>query len=382
MQVMNNARKIRILNIFGKMHRGGAETLQMHVLRHIDRSRFQMDFLVHTTEPGSYDEEIRSLGGNIIPCFYPERPLVYSRNFKRVMREHGPYDVIHSHVHYYSGLTLRLAQNAGIPVRIAQSHNDHTVLLDGAGIMRRLYVATARKMIYKHATLGLAVSREAADDLFGAQWQSDSRMKVFRLGIDLAPFHNPAADASAVRAELGIPKDAFVVGHVGRFEEQKNHSFIIDIASELAKSEPNMRFVLMGEGSLYSQIKQKAASSGLENCVIFAGVRADVARVLGAVDAFALPSFHEGLPLVLVEAQAAGLPCVISNVITNEVDLVKPLINRLSLNQSPSEWASAILASRNSTRPISQKDALSIVEDSPLNVKTSVRELEKLYQGV
>ena len=381
MQVMNNTRRVRILNIFGKMHRGGAETLQMHVLRHIDRSRFQMDFLVHTTEPGSYDEEIRSLGGNIIPCFYPERPWVYSKNFKQVMREHGPYDVIHSHIHYYSGLTLRFAQNAGIPIRIAQSHNDHTVLLDGAGIMRQLYVAAARKMIYKHATLGLAVSHEAADDLFGMKWQSDSRMKVFRLGIDLAPFQNPI-DSSKVRAELNIPQNAFVVGHVGRFEKQKNHSFIIDIAGELAKSEPNMRFILIGEGSLYPEIKQKAIASGLEDRMIFAGVRSDVARLLGAVDAFALPSFHEGLPLVLVEAQAAGLPCIISDVITNEVDLVRPLIQRLSLSQSASEWASAILAARNpSTNPISQEDALKIVEDSPLNVKTSVRELEKLYLG-
>lgn len=378
---MSNARRVRILNIFGKMHRGGAETLQMHVLRHIDRERFQMDFMVHSAEPGSYDEEILSLGSKIIPCFHPEHPWIYSRNFRQAMREHRPYDVIHSHVHYYSGYILRLAQNAGIPIRIAQSHNDHTVLLNDAGFMRHMYVAAARKMIYRYATAGLAVSQEAANDLFGARWQTDPRWKVFRMGIDLAPFHDKA-DTAEVRAELGIPQNAFVISHVGRFEEQKNHSFILDIVSELAKSEANACFVLLGDGSLAAEIRQKAVASGLTDHVIFAGVRPDVSRVLGAADAFILPSFHEGLPLVLIEAQAAGLPCIISDVITPEVDLVKPLIQRLSLHQPASEWASAVLAARySSARAIAQEDALRIVEDSPLNVKASVIELEKLYQG-
>jgi|SRR6266550_4819351 len=166
-------RRIRILHIVGGMGRGGVETWLMHVLRHADRERFQMDFLVHTAQPCPYDEEVRALGGNIIPCLDPARPWSYARNFRRALAAQGRYDIVHSHVHNYSGYVLRLARRAGVPVRIAHSHLDSTPGDAAANARRRLYLALARRWIRRHATTGLAASGKAADALFGPAWRRE-----------------------------------------------------------------------------------------------------------------------------------------------------------------------------------------------------------------
>lgn len=148
---MHSERPIRILHIVGGMNRGGVETWLMHVLRHIDRDRFQMDFLVHTTKPCDFDDEIRALGSQVIPCLHPSRPFVYARNLRRLLREHGPYDVVHSHVHHYSGWTLRIAHQAGVPVRVAHSHSDTFSVQAAAGLVRRGYLRLMRTLIHRHA---------------------------------------------------------------------------------------------------------------------------------------------------------------------------------------------------------------------------------------
>jgi glycosyltransferase involved in cell wall biosynthesis len=365
------------------MHRGGVETWLMHILRHIDRDRFQMDFLVHTTQPCAYDDEIRSLGSQIILCLHPARPLNYTSNFKRILAENGRYDIVHSHLHYFSGYVLRLAHQAGVTVRIAHSHTNTAASETNAGLYRYLYLAVMKSWIARYATLGLGCSRDAASDLFGPNWKADPRWQTLYCGINLSPFQN-VVDTVTVRTELGIPTDAFVIGHVGRFSEQKNHQFIIDIAAEITKIYPKMRLLLVGEGrgesSLQSNIKQKVAQLGLADHVIFAGSRSDVPRLmLGAMDVFLLPSLYEGLPLVLLEAQAAGLPCIFSDVITEEADIVKPLVKRMSLLQPASAWAETILAYRKAKATITPKQALKLVEQSSFNIQTSLKKLENFY---
>lgn len=370
---------IRILHVLGGMVRGGVETWLMHVLRHIDREHFQMDFLVHTTQPCAYDDEIRALGSQIIPCLDPPRPWLYAHNFKRVLREHGPYDIVHSHVHHYSGYVLRLAQQAGVPVRMAHSHNDTSPGEVNAGLLRRGYLTLMKRWIAQHATVGLAASRLAAADLFSPVWETDPRWQILYYGIDLTPFQghiNPVT----VRAELNIPAEVFVIGHVGRFAEQKNHSFLVDIVTEVAKREPRTRLLLVGDGSLRPAIEQKVAQADLTDRVIFAGLRADVPRLMrGVMDVFVLPSFYEGLPLVGIEAQAAGLPVILSDAITEEVDRVRPLVQRLSLAQPASVWAELILAVRDAAPAITQQEALAVIEKSSFNIQTSVKSLAEVY---
>lgn len=367
---------IRILHVVGGMNRGGIETWLMHILRHIDRDRFHMDFLVHTTQPCAYDQEIRALGSKIIPCLHPSRPWLYGRNFQRILREYGPYNIVHSHVHYYSGYILRLAKQAGVPVRIAHSHLDSSTQV---GWNRQFYTALMKAWISRYATTGLAASRLAAADLFSSVWETDPRWRTLYYGVDLKPFHT-LVDIS-VRAEFGIPVNALVIGHVGRFEQQKNHQFLLEIAAEIVKREPKMRLLLVGEGSLRSEIEQKVSQLNLTDHVIFTGSRPDIARLmLGAMDIFLFPSLYEGLGLVLIEAQAAALPCVFSDVVPKEADIVKPLVTRISLLQPASYWADAVIAaSKQNTAIINQQEALTTVENSQFALEKRVNELQSHY---
>jgi glycosyltransferase involved in cell wall biosynthesis len=378
-QKLSEKRPIRILQVVGGMNRAGAETWLMNILRNIDRENFQMDFLVHTTEPCAYDEEIHELGGRVIPCLHPSKPWLYAKNFQKILREYGPYDVVHSHIHYFSGYILRLAKQAGVPTRIVHSHLDSSSHESNLGWKRKLYVALMKSWIDQYSTLGLACSQDAAVDLFGSNWKNDKRWQLLYCGIDLTPFQQKV-DGSKIRAELGIPEDAFVIGHVGRFEEQKNHNFLIEIAAEVAKIEPNMRFLLVGNGSLYLNIQQKVKSLGLSDRVIFTGSRSDVSRLmLGVMDVFLFPSLYEGLGLVLVEAQAAGFPCIISDVIPKEADIVMPLIHRLSINEKSTIWSDAVLRAVNVKANVIQRDCLAILENSQFDITHSVKACMETY---
>ncbi|MDP2210283.1 MAG: glycosyltransferase family 1 protein [Candidatus Aquicultor sp.] len=377
----SSVRPIRIMHVVGGMNRGGAETWLMHVLRNIDRDEFKMDFVVHTDQPCAFDDEIRDLGSKVIPCLNHSSPVAYARNLNNIMRCYGPYDVVHSHVHSFSGYILGLARRAGVPMRIAHSHLDTSDFDDAASYARRLYISATKRMVRRNATLGLAASDKAAKALFGEDWAADVRWRILYCGIDLAAFADPV-DATAMRAELGIPADAFVIGHVGRFMEQKNHTFLIDIAAEVAQREPNMRLLLVGDGPLRVSTEQKVVEAGLSDKVIFAGTRPDVSRLmLGAMDVFVMPSLYEGLPLVGMEVQSAGLPMVISDAITEELDVVKPLVRRVSLSKQALAWAEEVLAMRNIVGAISQAQALSHMEQSGFNIVLGMKDLEAIYRG-
>lgn len=368
---------VRILHAVGGMNRGGVETWLMHVLRNIDRERFRMDFMVHTMQACAYDEEIRALGSKIIPCPTPSKPLQYAMNFKRILREHGPYDVIHSHVHHFSGFVVYLGRREGIPIRIAHSHNDTSLNDDRAGILRKGYLKLMAQLIRRDATKGLACSRQAAAALYGAEWESDNRWQVLYYGIDLEPFTQPA-ERVEVRSELGIPQEAFVLGHVGRFHEQKNHSFLIDIACEVAKRNPCMRLLLIGDGPLRPEIEHKVAQLGLTDKVIFAGLRSDVPRLMkGAMDVFVMPSLHEGLPVVTIEAQAANLAIILSDVVTSELDLGNVPIWRLNLDSSASDWANVIINFKESI--LDQIKDFSVGKASVFEINNSVQLLIRHY---
>lgn len=372
---------IRILHVVGAMNRGGVETWLMNVLRNIERKRFRMDFLVHTDKPASYDEEIVGLGSDVIPCLGPSRPWNYSRHLRRILRSRAAYDVIHSHVHHYSGLILRIAEQEGIPIRIAHSHNDTKALDLTAGFFRRQYLGLMRQWIARFATHRIACSINAGKALFRQTGRSSARWMTLPCSIDLTPFDVPCTQA-ATRRELGLSDEGFIVGHVGRFAEQKNHGFLLDVAAELAVRRRDVCILLVGDGPLRPAVERQIVNRGLSDHVKVLGNRSDVINLMmNAMDVFVLPSLHEGLPVVMIEAQAAGLPCVVSDVVTTEADLVPGLVRRRALSDSAASWAEDILAVHERRQDRSASQALAEVRGTVYNLQHALPQLEQLYSS-
>ena len=351
----------------------------MHVLRRLDRKRIAIDIMVNAGEPGHYDAEARALGAKVIPCTQHARPWVHLPKFLRLLHLNGPYDIVHSHVGRFSGVIMLLARLAGVPVRIAHGHNSK---LTTSGASRRLYRAVTSALVRQHATAGLAVSAPAAVALFGERWRRDPRWRVLYLGIDLAPFRN-GREVASTRAGLGLPNGAPVIGHVGRFAPQKNHDFLVDIFAQVARRRPEARLLLVGDGTLRESVELKVDAADLREQVTFAGVRSDVPDLLRAMDVFVLPSHHEGLPLVILEAQAAGVPAIVSARITEEMDAVASLVGRVTLEEPAARWADLVLGAlerRSST--VDAATALDVMTGSPFNVENSVKQLAHTYEAL
>lgn len=374
-------RKLRILHVVYRMNRGGVETWLMHLLKRIDRSRFQIDFVSHADTPGEYDGEIRSLGSRIYSCCHPANFARHRREFRRILSNHGPFDVVHSHDPMWDGVAMNIARRAGVPVRIVHSHNDIRQYLPG-NPLKRAYMHYAIRQGRSNATNGFACSGVAAASYFGEKWAKDPRWRIFYCGEDFSPFSEPV-DRDEIRKQLGLPADAIVIGHVGSFRsDQKNHALILRIARELTLNEPSIRFLLIGEGALRPEMQRQAVESGLGESVIFAGSRNDVPGImLGAMDLFLFPSKYEGLGLVAVEAQAAGLPCVFSRAVPAEAVVVPELVQYVSLDRPPEEWARVIREHFRSTRSCSRPEALARVEASLFNIGRGLANLEKIYSG-
>lgn len=371
---------VRVLHVVGSLEAGGVQAWLLGLLREFDPGQVRTDFLVHRTESAFHDDEARRLGANILYCPGPQRIAQYVRTFRRLLQEHGPYDVAHSHVHHYSGAVLRWSRQCGIPTRIAHSHNDTRGEDASACLLRRGYHALMRRWISHHATHGLAASREAALSLFGVDWAKDRKFRVLSCGVDLASFHVSRV-RDEIRREFGFADGQFVVGHVGRFTEQKNHAFLVKIVHLAVALNDNVRFLWIGDGPLREPIRAELTRRGLADRVVFAGLRSDVQQVLSAMDAFVFPSLNEGLPLALVEAQAAGLSCLISSTISPEAIVVPPLVRALSLDEGADVWAAALLAIREQARPITAEESLCCVESSPFNLRTSAVRLRQIYLG-
>lgn len=369
---------VRILNVVSGLERGGIEIWLMHVRERLERSRYQMDFLLTAPSPGTYEEAFRAQGSQVIPCRTWRQPLTFARGFAAALKRFGPYDVIHSQVHHYSGLIVRLAAWHGIPVRIVHSHNDTRPAEAGHGWPRAAYLWLMKHWIRRFATDRVAVSREAAEDLFGPRWEDDPRCGLLYCGLDFTPFAGEE-DRAAVRRLVGLPEDALVLGHVGRFFWRKNHRFLLEIAAAAMAREPRVWLLSVGDGPLQAEIEAYARDLGIAGRTIFAGMRSDVPRLMcGSLDVFVLPSHHEGLSLAQLEAQAAGLPCVLADGLTPEGDVVRGLIHRLPLSAPAEVWAEQVLHAAR-TPAVSRAEAHRTMTASPFAIEESIARLRRLY---
>ena len=363
---------IRVLHVVVNMNRGGAETLLMNLYRNIDRSKVQFDFL--TCKPGVFDEEIQDLGGKIhrIPYISDVGHFRYRKELNIFFEENKHYAIVHSHMDKMSGFVLHAAKKAGIPTRISHSHNTQSE----GGLVTKLYKWYAGQYIFPNATNFFACSSEAANWLFPRKAEM---ALILKNGIEHEQFAYSDEVRKNIREELLIDDQTFVLGHVGRFNLQKNHSYLLDIFSNYHSINSKSKLILVGDGPLRNEIEQKAKNLGIEKDVLFLGVRSDINCLLQAFDVFVFPSLHEGLPVSLIEAQGAGVPCVISDVISKEVDLEINLVEYAPLHNLQ-DWINKIkrVASKSNSRYL-QKDALSV---KGYDIKKTAIEVENFYSKV
>ncbi|PGM87436.1 glycosyltransferase family 1 protein [Bacillus cereus] len=363
---------LRVLHVVVNMNRGGAETLIMNLYRNIDRSKVQFDFL--TCKEGVFDEEIVKLGGNIhrIPYVTDVGHRGYIKALDTFFYSHPQYKIVHSHMDKMSGFVLRSAKKAGIPVRIAHSHSTSSE----GGTIAKVYKWYAGASIIPCATHFLACSIAAAQWLFPDR---ASTTEIFKNGIECAKFAFSSEIREQVRKELKLHKDAFVIGHVGRFAYPKNHTFLIDIFAQLIESRPKSILLLVGDGPLRVEMEKKVEKLNLTNRVKFLGIRSDINRLLQAFDIFVFPSIYEGLPVTLIEAQGAGLPCVISDNITQDVDLGLDLVEQCSL-LDVREWIGKLqsIADRKISRSIAQFE----LAEKGYDIKNITGFTQKFYVAV
>ncbi len=355
---------IRILHCVVGMNYGGYETFIMNVYRNIDRTQVQFDFL--TSLPGVFDEEIKEMGGIVyrIPFITKVGPFAYQKNLDTFFRLHPEYSIVHSHMDKFSGSVMKAAKKAGVTTRIAHSHNTQ----NEGGLAYQLVKNFYGRMIEPNCTHRFACSQEAADWMFGEKGKD---AVVVYNGIEVAKYLPDTAKRKEIRKELGIENN-FVVGHTGRFAHQKNHSFLVDVFREIRKKRSDAKLLLIGAGDLQEEIKEKVKSLSLENDVIFYGTTDKVNEVLQAMDTFVMPSHHEGLGIVLIEAQCAGLYCTASTAVPSLAQITANM-QFISLEETSEKWADAILSAQ--AQPVNTDDIL----DCRYNVTKTAQFLQNFY---
>ena len=326
---------IRILHVVGNMGAGGMESLIMNWYRCIDRNKIQFDFLVHSKSKSYFEDEIIALGGRVFHLtLSDDKDLIkYIRDLKAFFSEHKEYRVVHGHHAAYGVFYLSAAKKAGIKFRIAHSHNG-----DYSRTLRGFLVHLFSRFYKNYANVLFACSKAAGKYMFGNR----KKFTVINNGIDTSRFSFSEIDRSEVRRELGICDNSLVLVHVGRFHDQKNHSFLIDVFFDCKKMRGESILLLIGTGPLQDTIKEKVDLLGLTDSVLFLNNKKDVNRYLCASDVFVFPSLYEGLPLTVVEAQSTGLPVVCSDRVTDETKLIDSYYS-LSLSKETALWASKVI---------------------------------------
>lgn len=351
---------IRILQVIGRMDRGGAETMLMNLYRNIDRQKVQFDFIVHTKDKCAYDDEIRQMGGKIfnIPRFNGINIFYYLYCWMRLLKKHKEYKIVHGHNYNIAAIYLMMSKFLG-RYTIAHSHSTS----NGSGIKPKIKNIFCFFVKY-FADYKMACSIEAGKWLFGENILKSNNFHVLNNAIDLKKYS--LEYFTKINNEI-------VFGHVGRFVEEKNHKFLIQVFKEYIKLNANAKLLLIGKGILEPEIRKLVDKLNLNNKVSFLGIRSDVDKLLKEIDVFVFPSIYEGLPVVLIEAQAAGTQCFISDIITNEV-CVTDCIHKLSLNETPTQWAERIFNTK-----VKRENTYYKLKDAGYDITDTSKWLEQFY---
>lgn len=365
--------QVHVLVLDTVMDRGGAEAMIMNYMRNINRDIIKFDFLTNRDYRAAYEDEIESLGGKVYHMcpMYPGKFHRYKKEVREFLKEHPEYKIIHSNLEERSYLPLKVAKKMGVPVRISHSHNRPL------GINPKLIVRYYFRFMLKfYNTHMFACGEEAGDWLYGKK--NRSNVTIMNNAVDANQYRYNPEVSKEMKKQLGI-EGKKVIGHVGRFFPQKNHGFLIDIFNEIYKKDKDTVLLLVGGGelddALKKQIKEKVRNLGLEDAVEFLGVREDVDRIVQTFDVFLLPSLFEGLPVTMVEAQAAGLPCVISDKVPIQCDLTGN-VWVVPLEESPEKWADVVLDKANN---FEKRNTYQQIADAGFDIKSQAKWLEEFY---
>lgn len=360
---------LRVLHMIGCLEVGGSQSMVMNIYRNIDRTKIQFDFIIDKEVGSPYLDEIVSLGGKIykLPKFNGKNVFSLRKSWDAFFKEHREYKILHSHVRSYASLYLPIAKRNGLTT-IIHSHSTS----NGSGI------ASIAKKILQYplrcqADYFFACSEGSGKWLFGNRITQKENFKIIPNAIDVKKYEYSEQSRKTIREEFGID-DQFVVGHIGRFIEAKNHMFLVDIFNEIHKELSDSVLLLVGDGELRKTVESKVRKLNLQDSVIFAGVRDDVPALLSAMDVFVFPSVYEGLGIVTIEAQASGLSVICSDAVPKEANLTN-LIEYISLNLPLSIWKDKIINSKTKDR----KALLCSVAKTNYNIISSVEYLEEFY---
>lgn len=354
----------RILQIGMTDNPGGVESFIMNIYRNIDRSKYQFDFLIlHDTEI-AYKDEILRMGGNIYPILYGRRENTFKHYYKLFgfFLKHHHYIAIHHHSLSINCIDeLLFAKIFKIPVRIMHSHNSGA---DGKNrAFSTFFSDRNRKRLNKVATQKFACSGTAGQWMF-----QDDAFKIIQNGIDRTKYEFNSEVRLRYKKELGLENNS-TIGFIGRLAKQKNPMYAIDIMNEVIKKNPLAKLIIVSTGPMEDDVRSYVKSLGLDDSVMFLGIRKDVSLLLSVIDVLIMPSLFEGLPFVLVEAQAASLKCLVSENITREAAITDSL-EYLSIDVDPNVWATRIneiisseyIRSKPNSEQFSEFDIFQIVE--------------------
>lgn len=333
---MINGQPIKILHVVGAMNRAGTETMLMNIYRNINREKVQFDFISYSQQDAHYDQEIRSLGGRVIKLSKTQS----IKELYQAIKKYGPYHAVHSHTLFHCGIASIAALLAGVKVRVSHAH---TTLDNSSSIIRKFYIKLMRFIINNFSTNLLACSKGAGSYLFGEKSIINKKYSYFPNVInytEFLQFHNKEVEEFKVKEGLN---KGFTIGHIGRFMEAKNHTFLLEILKHVIKRDSNIKLLLVGDGDLRGHIEEKAKQDGIHENIRFVGVKENISTMLQSMDVFVFPSLYEGLGLVLLEAQASGIPCLVSEAIQPEADLHIGLVLKLFLADGAEVWGEKIL---------------------------------------
>ncbi len=370
-------KKVKVLLFVDRMRHGGIQQFLVENIKHMDKNKVDIDVLtLDDNETYPLENTIKELGCN----FYklkgvwinsPKDYLKYKKAINNFFKDHHDYKVVHLNASSKNFLLLKYAKKYNIPIRIAHSHN---IGFQTKNKLKIVFGNLLKHSLKKYATDYFACSYLAGAWLFGKKNVENKKVKVIHNAVDYQKFKYNEEIRDKIRKEFKVKKKELLIGNVGRFTTQKNHTFLIDIFYEMTKINPNTKLILVGIGEKEEEIKTKVKELNIEDKVIFAGFRKNVNEIMQAMDIFLLPSLYEGLPVVGVEAQASGLPCFTSkDVVTSEVKITSQM-HFISLKESASNWAKTILSS-----DLTRKDTEEELKSAKYFIEDTAKELVEFY---